>query len=1243
MASTETNELQAMVDALRIDGSYDHRTVDFVADEIESRLGIDLPKHSFREMAKSFLQCSLDRNKEERPEIRESKSTHSQRTCSFETEPSPVRATEHIRSEGRSPARTVLPSNTPKSDKRNINSRRGFFTAMKSTSYTNIYEDEMEETKPRTRANPTFPLLFNRSKKQDEKKESEILQEVPTTHLEHGMKQLNVGQGDPGKVNETTGTASQTRSSQSSSAGDLDPTSFFYSAHARSSPLRYDSSFVKPPLSTSKNKERRPCCTDFAQSIPFMQEITISDAPDWASSLRGNPNSPAPSTTPPRRQRPGADMSDPGAESPAQSQSSSKSHTHTSEPLADSATWNDTILASGFSFAPPPSVSRLPPSAFAATATPEETVATPAPQNMEGGFQMGTNSEMKTGIGKKSRKGRTPVVSGSTPIAPLFDPFLATPSPPPAFVGAFSKPTQNEVLQVGTTSGESNSSNAQRPLRRPKISTQQSNGTPHSARSKVFSPMDVDTEESSITSPTLLNIQFNVGTGASSRSRVPTRRRGLPKPSTSLNQVVEEDSGTLPHADHSGFTGLVDSKREEARSYYMNGDYRSSILAYTQAIQAFDQMPAGAQTHSASRNGYAVLLSNRAAAFLMVGGYGAAAADCEKAVAYVSNAADDIDQFSVDGGSPLRVKLLTRWGRALLKLGEHNKASETLDRAIEFANSAIQFCKNSSQSSRLEEVQGVLNHMITEATLGMTDASRLREAQNQVARSLEASIQSPHSRRFHAEALGQVAMALQIANGSVDLQETKVTLLAKMKRWREAAGFCERLASVNVRLDGVFAGDMEANNPFPGAVNATYLSSNYFGDSREEDMTAADLKLNSKAAAEAILRIPLSFTPVYLRSLRLEERYPAADAALKAMEELTRCGFPGMDYIALQEKLSWLPKERSRLHRTKCGRERGDELFRAGDFDLAAAQYATCLSIDSDGLLGQEETNAGGRLHAVLHCNRAACLMALRRYNQALEECSAALRIHSRYMKAMLRRARCYMRLQRYQEAIQEYKLWLELVDEARKVPHGSTGFVTPCVFDGPKDVTDSDISVANSELEGVYIAKRKSETAARQEASRRQERQRWQDNFSNKSWQGNAQQRREHWYNQSDGGPRRWDSFSNTEHRSWHNRSNDWHEKDQQQKDSQSSRGYRRSGSVGSPGSDQSIDHYTVLGIATSATSDEIKKAYRKMALKYHPDKNISNDTTDMFRRAKLAYETLNDPQRRQGYDSKNSFNQRH
>lgn len=64
------------------------------------------------------------------------------------------------------------------------------------------------------------------------------------------------------------------------------------------------------------------------------------------------------------------------------------------------------------------------------------------------------------------------------------------------------------------------------------------------------------------------------------------------------------------------------------------------------------------------------------------------------------------------------------------------------------------------------------------------------------------------------------------------------------------------------------------------------------------------------------------------------------------------------------------------------------------------------------------------------------------------------------------------------------------------------------------------------------------------------------------------------------------------------------------------------------------STDLYKVLGVSKSASADEIKRAYRKLAVQFHPDKNKSKEAEEKFKEISQAYEVLSNPTKRQQYD---------
>ncbi len=721
-----------------------------------------------------------------------------------------------------------------------------------------------------------------------------------------------------------------------------------------------------------------------------------------------------------------------------------------------------------------------------------------------------------------------------------------------------------------------------------------------------------------------------------------------------ISQAVHNRSQTLDDAtemveetaEGSDKRKLVSSLRDEGRSHYINGAYRESVQRYTEAISA--QTDGFTKSVSSFDETLAALYGNRAAALMMTGAYEGAAADCGRALQCTE---DHSSAGSLESGPAFRSKILCRMARACLKAGSIWDAEQAFNSAIQSAQEALALIAQSNVGAdETRQAEKILNQSINDATLGLTDVRRYREALEGAAKiAAEKGVTAVADRRNSVQLLMFINSALSVSPGSMELHERKVNALASLKRWAELGNHCERLAAEMAKIDGVFKDDLSALNPFPDVRPATSLKSDFFERNPDAIDDPAPFRiLSPKAVCEAVLRLPNGIIPLYLRSLRLEERYTEAAKAGTAIEthmsnskhKSTRGSVP----------LAWLSNERDKLRKTMSWKEKGDGLFRKASYEKAAEKYGSCLTIDSDSNATYDAQksdidDAGGRLHAVLHCNRAACLMAMKKYREAVKECTAALRIHTHYMKAMLRRGRCFARIRQYQEAVAEYERYIQLVDEAKRSPHNGININAACTFDRPADITDAEYSKAKQELSDVKKSMRQSSNvnSSTQANSKKQAgHQQWYNSQFAKAAASNAAKRkdtagRSNAYTrkqQWDAGAnqRRYDPFGGSSPKKTGSK-----KKDAPPGDSRANRTRHNSNQQPQqPNVAKNPDcHYEVLGLSATASSAEIKKSYHKMALKYHPDKNQAEEAADIFRRVKLAYEVLGDDSTRIAYDA--------
>lgn len=263
-----------------------------------------------------------------------------------------------------------------------------------------------------------------------------------------------------------------------------------------------------------------------------------------------------------------------------------------------------------------------------------------------------------------------------------------------------------------------------------------------------------------------------------------------------------------------------------------------------------------------------------------------------------------------------------------------------------------------------------------------------------------------------------------------------------------------------------------------------------------------------------------------------------------------------------------------------------NDAFKRNDFDRAVRIYSQVLEIDAE----HEE------FCAVIYCNRAAAYMGMEQFNIALVDCDEALKRKPQYPRALLRRARCFVALKKYQQALKDFDQYI------REQRRDSTGAAASFL---------ADIELERAQVKST-MEMEKEEKKRQAEARRRAERE-------------SSQHRQRYAWEDSDF----YEDFRSSYFRPSGAQSTG-------RRDS----GARHNGHVPPqpPASAQAKSkqrtHYQVLGVHQRASTEEVKKAYRKLALLHHPDKAKSDKDADLFKDMSAAYTVLSDAVARRKYD---------
>ncbi|KAG2789866.1 hypothetical protein PC129_g14208 [Phytophthora cactorum] len=336
------------------------------------------------------------------------------------------------------------------------------------------------------------------------------------------------------------------------------------------------------------------------------------------------------------------------------------------------------------------------------------------------------------------------------------------------------------------------------------------------------------------------------------------------------------------------------------------------------------------------------------------------------------------------------------------------------------------------------------------------------------------------------------------------------------------------------------------------------------------------IKSLKEQTVEKIRILGIDLGLLWATALHYQNRVEDAVPILNALEAVAPCSSH-----VIQLKRQWQD--------LKQLKHNGNERFKRGEYQEAVRFYSEAVQIDPQ---HQE-------FCAIIYCNRAAAQMGLERYHTAILDCNEALQRKPNYPRALLRRARCYVALEMYHEAVKDFDRYLR--EQPRDRPVDATADVRR-----ERNEAKAAIAKAREEARQRDAAKKRAEREQRQRRQRQWEEPSWNDSRFYENFRRNT------------GSSSNGNGYGSNRHQS-------------------SGAGSRASFMAPKT---QRRTHYDVLGIEKTATNDQIKKAYRKLALVYHPDKAKSSTHADLFKEMTAAYNVLSDESARSAYDRELIYN---
>ena len=729
-----------------------------------------------------------------------------------------------------------------------------------------------------------------------------------------------------------------------------------------------------------------------------------------------------------------------------------------------------------------------------------------------------------------------------------------------------------------------------------------------------------------------------------------------------------------------GMDSLAESYRKEGNNLYKLNEFGRALDAFEKALNFAPTNPPWPTRPQ--------VLGNRAASLMMLHRYIESADDCAEALTL----------------DPTMIKLHTRRGRALLRLGHFTAADEAFHRVLEIPTTSSQAGLNDVGSSGEEK----------ELEAAKTDARNGLKALAGARSSMKRLGQLENAGDYHGVLMLVTDLQLHCPACSL-VHVSRCAALCKLKKWGEAKTAVEDfLCTAHVSIQKLEA-HPAALLPAPDADSLAWV----------EKPGKSIVTVDTQAVVNALLCMGPRLSEVYLQALKNIDatRNCSADVmsrVLVIISELSQIlkahqavhATDGTNNNKGLEQLLvpwiWVTHELQRTKELIEWKNIGDRQFRASSHADAINSYSKAIKADPEAV----------RWAAILYNNRAAAHTALGQLADAIADCHQALNRDDGYARAYLRRARALLKTNTYAAAVRDFRRylssepppndtnavmqeleaameanrkqmrgeqqrheWEQRTEESRKTWGSGNGSSSsssqfhpgmfPSSSSGSSGPTRSQPS-ASSRMPGSASSPSSSASSSRF-ASKNNNRPGTQTKFNN-SWNSDDEEKF-NFYSSHQNNPQQPHSPSHRQYHSFHPagrgastaragggvRQNNYSFVDDSEDDDDAGpppSSYSRyasgaSSSTGTTGTSKTStggnnnhtkattggigmagDHYQTLGLDTTSSERQIKMAYRKLALQFHPDKNKDPTAEEKFKIITGAYSVLVDKSTRDQYD---------